>query len=48
MDIRKDSITVAIAEDGRAPVLYGTIASTGAAVAKLAGKLSGSGAKLRF
>ena len=48
MDIHKDSITVAIAEDGRAPALYGAIASTGAAVAKLAGKLSGSGASLRF
>lgn len=48
MDIHKDSITVAIAEDDRAAVLYGTIASTGAAVAKLAGKLSGSGALLRF
>ena len=48
MDIHKDSITVAIAEGGKAPVLYGTIASNGAAVAKLAGKLSGSGASLRF
>ena len=48
MDIHKDSITVAIAEDGKAPVLYGAIASTGAAVAKLAGKLSEAGAPLRF
>ncbi len=48
MDIHKDSITVAIAADGRAPVLYGTIQSTGAAVAKLADKLSGPGAPLRF
>ena len=48
MDIHKDSITVAIAEDGKVPVLYGAIASTGAAVAKLAGKLSGTGAPLRF
>lgn len=48
MDIHKDSITVAIAEDGKAPALYGTIHATGAAVAKLAGKLSESGAPLRF
>ena len=48
MDIHKDSMTVAIAEEGRTPVLYGAIASTGAAVAKLAGKLSESGAALRF
>ena len=40
MDIHKDSITVAIAEGGKAPVLYGTMASTGAAVARLAGKLA--------
>ena len=33
MDIHKDSITVAIAEDGKAPALYGTIDSTGSAVA---------------
>ncbi len=48
MDIHKDSITVAIAEDGKAPVLYGTINATGAAVSKLAGKLSESGSALRF
>ena len=48
MDIHKDSITVAIAEGGKAPLLYGTIESTGAAVARLAGKLSDSGAPLRF
>lgn len=48
MDIHKDTITVAIAEDGKAPALYGTIDSTGSAVAKLAGKLSGSESALRF
>lgn len=48
LDIHKNSITVALAEDGKAPALYGTIDSTGAAVAKLAGKLSASGALLRF
>ena len=36
MEIHRDSITVAIAEDGKAPVLYSTMASTGSAVAKLA------------
>ena len=48
MDIHKDSMTVAIAEEGRTPALYGAIASTGAAVAKLADKLSGPEAPLRF
>ena len=49
MDIHKDSITVAIAEGGKAPVLYGTMASTGAAVAKLAGKMAAeSSVALRF
>ena len=48
MDINKDSITVALAENGRMPVLYVTIDSTGAAVTQLAGKLSESGTALRF
>ena len=48
MDIHKDSITVVLAEDSRALALYGTIQSTGAALAKLSGKLSESGAPLRF
>ena len=48
MDIHKDSITVAIAEGSKAPVLYGAIESTGAAVARLAGKLCASGSPLRF
>lgn len=39
---------MAIAEDGRAPVFNSTIQSTGTLVAKLASKLSGSGASLRF
>ncbi len=49
LDIHRDSITVAIADPYRTePRLYGTIASTGEAVAKLAGTLADASTQLRF
>ena len=49
LDIHKDSITVALAGEGRkGPDLYGTIPSTGAALSKLAGQLASGGTSLRF
>ena len=49
MDIHTDSIVVAVAEPGRkVPRLFGTIASTSEAVAKLAEQLGGPSTRLRF
>ena len=49
LDIHKESTTVAVAgSDGKEPVLYGDIPSTGEAISKLVDKLGGSSIELRF
>ncbi len=50
LDVHKDSISVALAEDGRGgEVRYmGTIGTTTAALDKLVARLSGDGAELRL
>ena len=47
LDIHKDSVALA-SQDQRAPRLYGTIPSTGEALAKLANKLADPETSLRF
>jgi len=49
LDVHKETITVAVAEDGRRAQVreHGEIADTPAALTKLLGKLGGSGVELR-
>ena len=50
LDVHKDGIVVAVAEDGRRGEVreYGRIAHTPAALQRLAGKLGQEGVELRF
>jgi hypothetical protein len=50
LDVRKDTIAVALAEAGKRGEVraYGTVASTPAAVKGLASRLAKSGTALRF
>lgn len=50
LDVHKETIAVAVAEDGRDGEIrfHGTIASTAEAIRRLVARLGGSGIELRF